>query len=122
MRDYWMEKKAEESNTKSDDYMKKLMEERKKQQEDYRLTSSINALAALGTAGGIGSLSTGVSDELGGAMAGSSILGAGGYHMARMLGAPKAVRVLSALAGAAGGGTLGWLLGEDVTSKRNRYR
>lgn len=114
MRDYWMEKKAANASKEEKQLREKLIQDQKKRDEDRVLTSSINALAALGTAGGIGAIGTGAGDKLGGTMAGASILGAGGYHAARMLGAPKTLRVLSALVGATGGGTLGYMVGDDL--------
>ena len=111
MQDYWMTKMAAGDNPAEDAYVKKLQDERKQQQEDQRLTSSVNALAALGTAGGLGMLGTGMERQLGGVLAGASIGGAGLYHGARMLNASKTVRLLAALAGAVSGGVVGDALG-----------
>lgn len=97
-----------------EDYWKERAKKQDERDEDRDLTSSVNALAALGTLAGVG---MSPKDTRGGLLAtGASLGGAGGYHAARMLKAPKTLRLLSALAGGITGGAIGYNYGDTIPS------
>ena len=96
----------------------------KAQAQDRTDTSTVNALAALGTLAGTGVFASARPDNIGwkdhdrqsvgGALAGGSLGGAAGSHLARLSGAGRGVKLLAGLLGATGGGIGGAITGQNI--------